>query len=625
MDQASNAAGDGPLNLAAEFPASTEAEWRRVVDGVLKGVPFEKKLVAKSAEGIALAPLFARRADAAPIAGKRAASPWRSFARVDDPDLARANATLLGELENGADGIALFFASGYAARGFGLPAPTVEALDAALGGVHLDLVPVRMETSPHHGRAAAEAFAALAKARRLPGETLDVDFGFSVFIYLALTGGVPAGYREAMTGAIGSMRALQEQGFKGPFFRADGRLFHDAGAGEAQELALVLAQGVATLRALTEAGLSAAEAEAALGFTLALDQEQFAGLAKLRALRLLWARVQEVSGLAPRAVPIHAETSFRMMTRRDCEVNILRATIAAFAGAMGGADSLAVLPYTAALGLPDEAARRLARNTSLILSAESNLHRVIDPAAGAGVIEALTEAYAEAAWGFFREIEAERQGDLQGMPAALANGMIARRIADTRVLRQKAIATRKAPVTGTSEYPNLREKAPAVLAPAPAEVLHGAFPALRDASAFETLRDRADALAAAGKPPRVFLASLGSIADFTARAGFAKSAYEAGGIATIGNDGFVEAGGTDLVALTEAFKASGATVACICGSDAAYAESATDAAMALIASGAEAVHLAGRPGESEGALRAAGVSAFLALGMDLPAFLCDQL
>lgn len=626
----STASPSAHLSLASEFPAATESQWRALVDGVLKGAPFEKKLVAKTLDGVATLPLYPRRAEASPIAGARGVEPWRTVARVDDPDLVRANTMLIDELENGADMVALFFESGYAARGFGLPAPSPEVFAAALKGVHCDLVSLRMETSPHHGRGAAKAFLAFTKANRLPGATLDVDFGFSPLIYLALTNGAEMNFADAMSTGRTAMTMLRDEGFTGPFFRADGRLFHDAGAGDALELATVVAQGIAYLRGLTEAGVPLAEAGAALGFTLSLDQDQFASIAKIRALRLLWARVQAAVGLATTPIRIHAETSFRMMTKRDAEVNILRATIAAFAASMGGADSLSVLPFTAANGLPDGAARRLARNTSLMLSAETNLHRLIDPAAGAGAVEALTDGLAEAAWRMVQAIEAERATDIEGravagMPAALANGSLAAQITEQRMARAKEIATRKWPITGTSEFPNINEAQPGVLAAALAERQDGAFPALRLAAPYEALRDRADALATAGQPPRVFLANLGTIAEFTARATFAKNAYEAGGIRAIGNDGFAEEGGTDLVALTDAFKASGASIACICGTDAAYAETAAVAAMALIASGASAVHLAGKPGDLEMPLRAAGISAFLALGMDLPAFLSPLL
>ena len=126
-------------------------------------------------------------------------------------------------------------------------------------------------------------------------------------------------------------------------------------------------------------------------FRLAADADQFLTIAKFRALRKLWARVEEACGLAPEPVFVSAETAWRMMTQRDPYVNMLRTTIAAFAAGLGGADAITVLPFTAALGLPDRFARRIARNTQLMLLEESNLAKVSDPAAGSGGIEDLTD------------------------------------------------------------------------------------------------------------------------------------------------------------------------------------------------------------------------------------------
>jgi methylmalonyl-CoA mutase len=617
------------LPLASEFPAQTEADWRRLVEGVLKGASYEKKLVAISPEGLRRDPISPRRVDAPMIAPSRGAEPWLTSTRVDDPDLARANATLLVELAEGANALSLVVSGNPAARGFGLPEASEAVFASVLAGVHIDLVPIRLEASPHAGRGAAKAISAYVKNQRLPASTMAVDFGLAPFHFLAETGSLEPSLEGAMTKGRDLVRLLQDQGFHGPFFRVDGRPFHDAGAGEAQELATLIAQAVSLLRGLDAAGIAPAEAASWLSFTLALDQEQFAGIAKIRALRLLWARVEAVLGLKPRAIPIHAETSFRMMTRRDTQVNMLRATIAALTGAIGGADSLSILPFTLANGLPDAAARRLARNTSLILAQESNLYRMVDASAGAGAVEALTDQMAELAWALFQQIEQERGAlgaePVTGFPAALVSGMLARHIAQTRTKWLRDIATRRWPITGTSEFPSLIEPEIQVHLPAPVMTSRSAFPAMRLAEPFEALRDQADALAASGHPPRVFLANLGRIADFTPRATFAKAAYEAGGIEALGNDGFADDQGTDLVAMTDAFKASGARLACIASTDMIYAEEAADAAIALLASGAQAVHLAGRPGEQEARLRASGITRFLSAGMDLPAFLADIL
>jgi methylmalonyl-CoA mutase len=152
-----------------------------------------------------------------------------------------------------------------------------------------------------------------------------------------------------------------------------------------------------------------------------------------------------------------------MTTRRDPWVNMLRTTVAAFSAGIGGADAVTVLPFTAALGLPDAFARRIARNIQAILLDEANLSRVTDPAAGAGGFEALTDALCEKAWGLFQEIE--REG---GILESLKGDTLQARITAVRAQREKAIATRKEPITGTSEFPNINDADVSVLLPMPA-------------------------------------------------------------------------------------------------------------------------------------------------------------
>jgi len=271
-----------------------------------------------------------------------------------------------------------------------------------------------------------------------------------------------------------------------------------------------------------------------------------------------------------------------------------------------------VLPHSLALGLPDELARRIARNTQLVLLEESNLAKVSDPAAGAGGIEALTRELCESAWAQFQEIE--KAG---GVFAALQQNLIQPKVAAVRAARDANIARRKDVLTGASEFPNLHEATPSVLKaaaqPAAAERQAISFDALapiRLAAPFEALRDRSDKLLKqSGARPKIWLANLGKPSDFTARATFAKSLFEAGGIEAIDTEGF-----SDPAALAAAFKASGARLACLCSSDAVYAEHATAAAKALQAVGARHIYLAGRPGDKEAEFRAAGVGDFVSAG-----------
>ena len=258
------------------------------------------------------------------------------------------------------------------------------------------------------------------------------------------------------------VRDLASQGFGGPFAVADGRIIHNAGGSEAQELAFAIASAVEYLRALAANDVPLDAARGLIYFRLAADADEFLTIAKFRALRKLWARVEEACGLTPKPAYVAAETAWRMMTQRDPDVNMLRMTIAVTAAGLGGADSIVALPHTAALGLPDAFARRVARNTQLILLEESNLAKVADPAAGSGAIEDLTAKLCAAAWSQFQEIE--KAG---GAWAALERGLIQKNVAAVRAERQKAIARRKDALTGTSDFPNLQEKPAAVLDVAP--------------------------------------------------------------------------------------------------------------------------------------------------------------
>lgn len=644
--------------LSADFPAPTRADWLRLVEGVLKGADFEKRLVSRSYDGLALQPLY-EASDAPPRPGRAAHGPWRVSQRMDDPRPEAANAQALEDLEGGADALTLVFPGAPCARGFGLSAQTVDELDAALSGVMLDLVHLRLDAGGA-GRQAAALLVALCERRgHAPGD-LDIDLGLDPIGAAAAMGRLSAPWDIVAQRSAQTQADLAARGYTGRTFLADSRPYHEAGAAEAQELAAVLATGVAYLRALEAGGVSLDAARDALSFLLVVDADELLGIAKLRALRALWARVEEACGLAPRPIRLHAETAWRTTTRRDPWVNLLRATVATFSAGVGGADSLVVTPFTGALGLPDAFARRLARNTQLVLLHESNLWRVADPAAGSGTFEALTDALCERAWALFQEIE--REG---GIVESLRAGAVQARIRETRAARDGAIAKRRDAITGVSEFPFLDETAVAVSlsvddAPRPAPVspsderappvaafsdlvaaaasgatlarlaaapagleptILAALPRRRDAEAYERLRDRSDALlAASGARPAVFLANIGPLAAFNARASFAKNAFEAGGIAALGNDGF-----PDHAAMAEAFRASGAAIACLCSSDALYEAEAGAAARSMKEAGCAYLYLAGRPGAHEAAWREAGVDAFVFVGVDLLALLEDAL
>ena len=591
------------LLLAADFPPATREEWRKLVDAVLKGAPFER-LTSTTYDALSIAPLAERRADARPVAARPGAAPWEVLARVEHPDPALGNEIALRELNNGAAGLALVFAGAVGDYGFGMPA-SEEALARVLEGFDFNAgATLEFDLSPH---AAAAVDAMLAKGFALSRHGAGVRIGHDPIGAMAIATGATRPWNEEAPHFARRVAALARDGFRGRLAVADGRIIHNAGGSEAQELAYVLSVALAYLRALETEGVALDAARQMIFFRLSADADQFLTIAKFRSLRKLWARIEAACALAPEPAFVSAETAWRMMARRDPHVNILRATIAVFAAALGGADAVTVVPFTAALGLPDRFARRIARNTQLVLLEESHLAKVTDPAAGSSAVEDLTDRLCRAAWALFQEIEAAG-----GIAAALASGLIQQKVADVRAKRAAAVARRADALTGVSIFPNLAEAEAKVDLPAPARrPSAGGLQPIRLAEPFEALRDASDGLLArTGARPNVFLATLGTQAEFAARATFAKNFFEAGGIEAVGGDSI------DLPALPAAFKAAGATLACLCSSDKVYEKQAVGAARALKGAGARHIYLAGRPRDQEAALKAVGVQAFIYEGGD---------
>jgi methylmalonyl-CoA mutase len=615
----------------AEFPPASREQWLALASSVIKGAPFEKRLVSKSYDGVAIAPLYERDSGARAVFGHRAGAPWRVVQRIEFPGPAAANTQARHDLENGATGLALVFAGTIGAYGFGLEGNV--SLARLLDGIALDAgVAIDLQA----GSKAADVAPQLTDVVRRNGVSAtaaEISFGFDPLGHSAATAHAAQSWRDGSAGFAASINNLAMRGYRGPFAAADGRVVHNAGGSEAQELAYVLATALAYLRALEAGGVALSDARRMIYFRLAADADQFLTTAKFRALRQLWARVEQACGLTPAPAFIAAETAWRMMTRRDPFVNMLRATVAVVAAGLGGADSIAVVSHTAAIGLPDRFARRIARNTQLILLEESNLAKVADPAAGAGALESLTHELCVAAWSLFQEIE--KAG---GVAAALEQGLIQAKVAAVRAEREAAIGRRKDALTGTTEFPDIAEAPVDVLAPSPplsgtagvspasrlgasrageTPAVPAPLPCLRLAEPFEALRDASDSeFERTGARPKVFLANLGNLADFTPRAIYAKNFFETGGIAAVTNDGFASP-----EEMLSAFNASGASIACLCSSDALYATQAAAVASALRGAGAGHLYLAGRPGELEPTLRAAGVGTFIHAGCDLLATL----
>ena len=577
------------LNLGE---AASEADWRALVEQGLKGAQWAR-LVGKTADGIALEPLYRETdiATASDASGMPGAAPFVRGARqgawairqaYEHPDPEQTNRDILADLAGGVSAIELIVG----ARGVAIE--SAADLDLALADVILEAAPVSLDAGAD-ALSAAQLLRDKLRGVAAPGTAFNLDPLGAKLRGETLDAAACFGFAASAAAELPHARAL----------RADARLVHEAGGSEAQEIAYALNAGINYLRGLTATGLSAEQAAKTIAFALSIGPDVLIETAKLRALRLCWARVLEASNVpaGARAAYVHAFSSRRMMTRYDSWTNILRVTTATFAAAVGGADAITTYPLTDALGLPTPFARRVARNTQIVLLEECRLGHVADPAGGAWFVEKLTRELAERAWAIMQQLEA----------ATDAGAMLAQLVAEMRTQRQRAIATRRETITGVTDFPLLDETTPEFVARPAIESADAPFAPIRWAAPFEALRAKA-----APAAPRVFFANMASLAEFGPRAQWSRNLLGAGGIASIGPE---DAHAT-MELLVDAFRESRARVALIASTDACYAEHAENAAQRLKAAGATWIVLAGKPGDNKARWRAAGVDQFIFAGVD---------
>ncbi len=623
-------------------PEQAEAQWLRLVEKALGGASLGT-LNAALDTGEMTPPLYTPRdgaelalasgyPGAAPfIRGAAAGDRWRVLQAVDMPDLGSANAQALDDLSGGADGLWLQLPGSLPTGGGCLGADRASDLARVLADVPLVRTPVYVCAGVNATAAAAVLLAAFRAQGVGPGQ-MSGNLGLDPLSAIARSAEAPVRDGSALANAVDAALFARGEGLAMTPFLASGRLWHQAGGSAVEELACTLAAAVSYWRALAGADVPLEDASGMIGLHLTADADVFLTIAKFRAARALWARVTGAAGIAPQPATISAEMSYRTLSARDAYTNLLRASAAGFAAAVGGANAVLLVPFTAAAGVPDTFARRLARNTQIILAEESALGRVADAAGGSWYGESLTHDLAAQAWAAFQEIEASG-----GLLAALKSGLIARRLQNVRSRREAEIGRRERAITGVSTYPMLDEKTPPVategmqrgematsdtsfdlpranrgermtamvaaaeqgarIADLSAALLQPCEPipplpdpARRDAQGFEELRAASDtARDIAGVRPSVFLANIGPLAAFTDRASWARNFFEAGGIGAIMGTG---AGTTEEIA--QEFRDSGASIACVCGRDEDYGALA-GAAEALRDAGADAVYVAGTP------------------------------
>lgn len=607
------------LHFAADFPAATRAAWRELAARSPEGADPDA-LASLTADGLRVRPLYTREdrpaeGDAsgfpgfAPFTrGARAAprprrAAWDIRARHEWADAAAAGAAIAEDLERGVASIELKVGPG------GVPVAEIGRALAGAGAAAIAL---------DAGGAFAEAAQALMAFRQAGGvqahglrDALNAD----PLGTLARDGALP----DRLEQSLARMAALAKETAALPHVNAiavDTRPCHNAGATEAQELGAMLATGAEYLRVLSAVGFGIDDALGRIAVTLTADADIFLTLAKVRAARMVWAQMAAACGAgeAAQAPRLHVQTSERMMTRYDPWMNMLRMTAATFAAALGGADGITVLPHTDALGLPDGFARRIARNTQIVLMEESGLGAVTDPAGGAYALECLTEDLARAGWAEFQAIEA--QG---GMAAALRSGFIRERIDAAWERRAARLATRAEPIIGVSIFPWLEEPAAETAGPRPKAAVTSTGERITALRARRLTQDF-EALRAAGLKAgaQVWSVNLGKLSGYGENAAFAKSLLEAGGLAVPEREA---AAGPESAA--GAVTQAGVRAAVLCGTPELFAAHAVDYACVLKKSGIVWLCLAADPGPHEAASRAAGIDAFLYEGCDALAVLRD--
>ncbi|VAV88353.1 Methylmalonyl-CoA mutase small subunit, MutA [hydrothermal vent metagenome] len=442
------------LTLAAEFPEVSQDDWRRQAEATLKSGDIGQ-LVSKTGDGIAVQPIYETPTEAfANLANhpKPEGPAWKIVQRSDIPDIAAANRQILDDLLNGATAISMVLPGAATAGSFGVPVQSVGDIKRLMKNVELDLIAVRLDTGSG-GHDVAASLLQVYQARNLDLSRCDLSFCLDPVAEFALSG--TTGSKIDIAGRMVTLMAkTREAGHRGLVFAGDGRPYHEAGASQAQELGFAIAAVVEQLRLLESGGAALKNIWPQLGLLLSADADQFLTIAKLRAARLVWARLQEAMGSEPSRLQLDVETSLAMMSKIDPNVNMLRTTTAAFAAGIGGADSISVLPFSCALGVADGFARRIARNCQIVLQEESGIGVVGDAAAGSGYVEEVTYQIAAKAWQLMQEIDAAG-----GMIAALCNGQVQSLVEKSALRTRQAVRNGDQIIVGVNKF-TATEEAP---------------------------------------------------------------------------------------------------------------------------------------------------------------------
>ncbi len=661
MQQGNNTT-DPEINFG-EFEAATYADWRKAAEAVLKGADFNRSLLTKLVEGITLQPIYnaedvvIEETTPGQFPYRRGVSelgysqkPWEVAQSIPATNPTEFNEALLHDLQRGqtAVNIQLNCKCGLALR-------TQGDWDVALNGVALDKMPVYI-TPGSCGLGVLGMYLNVYTSRGYDVANLKGGVLFDPIGKLVTKGSLCGG--KGMCTAYDQMAEMTKWAIKNaPDFQTigiSGLPYHNSGASAVEGVGGLLATAVTYLRAMEERGISVDDAAKHMRFTIGVGSNIFMEIAKIRALRQLWAQIVKACGGSEESgkLKLHAATSSWTISKVDPWVNMLRGTAQAFSAVIGGVDSLDVVPFDSAVRVSDEFARRIARNVQLILQGECALDKVVDPAGGSWYIENLTDQAARRAWEIFQSIEKEG-----GMVKALKAGSVQKMINDTVAKRYELVDQRRQTLVGVNRYVNLQEKAleptvecsakaphkpasdietPAVECTvdsvrvaaesglstcliqkalcAQAECKCGEplsvepLPARRNSERFERLLDKALVYQTAnGNRPTVFFANMGPLRQHKARADFSQDFLRSGGFETIYPAGF-----ETPEAAAEAAVASGCKACVICSTDDTYPELVPAFTKAVKAAKPDMmVILAGYPTDYVESFKADGVDLFI--------------
>ncbi|MFV0506877.1 MAG: methylmalonyl-CoA mutase family protein [Bacteroidales bacterium] len=596
--------------LFEEFPPITTEEWKSKIVADLKGADYDKKLVWKTDEGFSVQPFY-RSEDVENLLKSNelpGSFPYTRGVKTKGNDWLIRQDIKVVDAKSANEKAKWMIARGVKALGFKICCKTdLASLDLSELLDDIDLTKIEI----NFVRCNVDNYFIKFVNDTLANRDVKGAIEFDPITQYALKGVFKAGETEAFATTIKLLETFaSKNGFSALYVNA--KKYKNAGCTSSQELAFALSIGVEYLDRLTEQGIDADTIAKNIKFSFGVGGNYFVEIAKLRAARMLWAKLTKAYGVTSDCaskMKTHSETIEYNKTIYDSYVNMLRTQTESMSAVLGGTDSLTVLPFDSVYALPSEFSEKVARNQQHLLNEESHFAKVADPSAGSYYIEELTEMLASSAWELFLEIQ-----DKGGFIASLRSGKIQDAIEEVARKRDLHIAQRRVNILGVNQFPNFTETATDQIS---AEMFQAngccgtddageirRVVAYRGAMEFEKLRFTTDQYSKNNKRPLVYMLTIGNLAMRKARAQFACNFFAAAGFAVQDNNGF-----KTIAEGMEAAKTAGASIVVICSSDDEYAEFAPEA-YALIDN--KVLVVAGTPACAD-ELKAKGVSNFISV------------